>query len=199
MALTLVNTRYRRMALGTAERERRLGAIDPTDFEHFVGEQREALVRFLHRRTRSQDDAEDIAQESLTRLIRYRSHAPDTWGALLYRIALNALNDRGRRAASRHDAQHFSLDDEAMELASAEPSHEQRTASEQDLVALQRALLRLPGRCRQIYLLNRIEGMTYAEIAEHCSISVKAVEKHVSRALHLLRERLGTFHTELEP
>ena len=133
------------MALGNAEREPMLDAIESIDFERFVREQREALVRFLHRRTRSQDDAEDIAQESLTRLMRYRGHAPDTWMALLYRIAVNALHDRSRRACSRHDAQHISLDDEAIELASAEPSHEQRMASEQDLVALQRALLRLPG------------------------------------------------------
>lgn len=184
------------MALGTAERDT-LGAIDPTTFEHFVREQREALVRFLHRRTRSQDDAEDLAQESLTRLMRYRGNAPDTWAALLYRIAVNALNDRSRRAITRHDAQHVSLDGDVSELASSEPSHEQRTASEQDLLALQHALLRLPGRCRQIYLLNRIEGMTYTEVAEHCGISVKAVEKHISRALRLLRERLGAFTTEL--
>lgn len=186
------------MALGSAEHKQMLAGVgNPTDFDGFVREQREALVRFLLRRTRSPDDAEDLAQESLTRLMRYRAHAPETWTALLYRIAVNALHDRSRRAVSRFDALHVSLDDEAGELPSSEPSHEQRTASEQDLVALQRALLRLPGRCRQVYLLNRIEGMTYSEIAEHCCISVKAVEKHISRALRLLRERLGAFHTEL--
>jgi RNA polymerase sigma-70 factor (ECF subfamily) len=185
------------MALGSAEHKQMFaGAGNPTDFDGFVREQREALVRFLLRRTRSPDDAEDLAQESLTRLMRYRGHAPETWMALLYRIAVNALHDRSRRALTRFDSQHVSLDEEAIELHSAEPSHEQRTASEQDLVALQRALLRLPERCRQVYLLNRIEGMTYTEIADHCGISVKAVEKHISRALRLLRERLGAFNTE---
>ncbi|HEX5305506.1 MAG TPA: RNA polymerase sigma factor [Dyella sp.] len=186
------------MALGTAEPEQTLaGTGYSNEFDSFVRAQRETLVRFLHRRTRSAADAEDLAQESLTRLMRYRGHAPETWTALLYRIAVNALNDRSRRAASRFDAQHVSLDDGA-ELATGEPSHEQRTASQQELVALQRALLRLPDRCRQIYLLHRIEGMTYTEIADHCGISVKAVEKHISRALHLLRERLGALHKELK-
>jgi RNA polymerase sigma-70 factor (ECF subfamily) len=187
------------MALGAAEPEQTLaGTGHSNEFDGFVRSQRETLVRFLHRRTRSADDAEDLAQESLTRLMRYRGHAPETWMALLYRIAVNALHDRSRRAASHFDAHHVSLDDEAGELAANEPSHEQRTASQQELVALQRALLRLPQRCRQIYLLNRIEGMTYNEIADHCGISVKAVEKHISRALRLLRERLGAFHTEVE-
>ena len=185
------------MAVGAAGSKHSLAdAGNPTEFDGFVKSQRESLVRFLHRRTRSPDDAEDLAQESLTRLMRYRSHGPDTWAALLYRIAVNALHDRSRRAASRFDAHHVSLEEEAADLAANEPSHEQRTASEQELAALQRALLRLPDRCRQIYLLNRIEGMSYTEIATHCGISVKAVEKHVSRALRLLRERLGTFHTE---
>lgn len=190
--ITLVNTRYYRMDVGSVERERssaRLG--DPNDFEAFVREQREALVRFLHRRTRSEEDAQDIAQESLVRLMRYRRHAPESWTSLLYRIAINALNDRLRRAQSHRDAQHVSLDGEFEELVSPEPSHEQRVATQQELMALQQALLGLPGRCRQIYLLNRIEGMSYTQIADHCGISVKAVEKHISKALRLLRERLG--------
>ncbi|MEW5835170.1 MAG: RNA polymerase sigma factor [Pseudomonadota bacterium] len=188
------------MALGPAGPKRSLArADDANEFDGFVRSQRDGLVRFLQRRTRSADDAEDLAQESFTRLIRYRGYAPDTWAGLLYRIAVNALHDRGRRAASRFDALHVSLDEEAGDLAASEPSHEQRTASEQELAALQRALLRLPDRCRQVYLLNRIEGMSYTEIAEHCGISVKAVEKHISRALRLLRERLGAYHTEVRP
>ena len=188
------------MALGPAGPKRSLAQADEADeFDGFVRSQRDGLVRFLQRRTRSADDAEDLAQESFTRLMRYRGHAPDSWAGLLYRIAVNALHDRGRRSVSRFDAQHVSLDDAAGELPNEEPSHEQRTATEQELVALQRALLRLPDRCREVYLLNRIEGMSYTEIAEHCGISVKAVEKHVSRALRLLRERLAAHHTEVRP
>ena len=187
------------MSLGTADPSTSLACDGtPADFDGFVRTQREGLVHFLQRRTRSVDDAEDLAQESLARLVRYRGHAPDTWAALLYHIAVNALHDRSRRAASRHDAQHVSLDGEAAELPATEPSHEQRTATEQELALLQRALLRLPDRCRQVYLLNRIEGMTYPEIAEHCGISVKAVEKHISRALRALRERMGHLHREVQ-
>lgn len=185
------------MGLGSAEHDK--PTVVPVlrgDFDAFVRRERDGLVRFLHRRTGSEDDAQDIAQESLTRLMRYREQAPDGWASLLYRIAINALNDRKRRAHSHYDAQHVSLDVEVTELVSTEPTHEQRTATEQELMALQRALLRLPERCRQVYLLNRIEGMTYTEIATHCGISIKAVEKHISRALRLLRERLGAPDTE---
>jgi len=57
-------------------------------------------------------------------------------------------------------------------------------------VAVRAAVLRLPPRCREVYLLNRIEDMSYTEIARHCGISVKAVEKHIGKALSLLRVHL---------
>ena len=56
------------------------------------------------------------------------------------------------------------------------------------------AILQLPLRCRQVYLLNRIDGMSYPQIASHCDISVKAVEKHIGKALTMLRLRLRAGH-----
>ena len=183
------------MELPSVEREQALPVLDDSsDFEAFVRGQREGLVRFLRRRTALEEDAQDLAQESLVRLMRYRGHAPTAWAALLYRIALNALNDRLRRAHTHRETQHTTLDVDFAELASPEPSHEQRLATQQELAMLQGVLLGLPLRCRQIYLLNRIEDMSYTEIAEHCGISVKAVEKHISKALRLLRERLASFN-----
>ena len=40
-------------------------------------------------------------------------------------------------------------------------------------------------------LLNRITGMSYAQIARHCGITAKTVEKHIARALQGLRQELG--------
>jgi RNA polymerase sigma-70 factor (ECF subfamily) len=179
------------MELQSAECGQSLPVPSPSDFEAFVRAQREGLVCFLRRRTPLEEDAQDLAQESLFRLMRYREHAPTAWASLLYRIAINALNDRVRRSHTHREAQHTTLETDFAKLASPEPSHEQRIATQQELAALRGAMLGLPVRCRQIYLLNRIEDMSYAEIAEHCGISIKAVEKHISKALRLLRERLA--------
>lgn len=43
---------------------------------------------------------------------------------------------------------------------------------------------------REVFLMNRIEEMTYREIAKRLDLSVKAVEKRMSQAIGLLRERL---------
>jgi RNA polymerase sigma factor (sigma-70 family) len=162
-------------------------------FDRFVSEQREALLRFLRRLTACEADAEDIAQESFLGLVRYRESEPvEAWRPLLFRIALNAFNDRRRRNSVRPEAGWISLSEAQVgEVASADAPHEQRIADQQELALVRDTILRLPERCRQIYLLNRIEGMSYSEIARHCAISVKAVEKQITKALAVLRERVG--------
>jgi len=53
-----------------------------------------------------------------------------------------------------------------------------------------RILDRLPERCGKIFYMNRFEGLTYSEIAEKLSISVKTVESNMGRALKEFRKEL---------
>jgi len=52
------------------------------------------------------------------------------------------------------------------------------------------ALGELPPETREIFLLNREDGLTYTQIAARYALSVKAVERHMVRALNHLRLRL---------
>lgn len=170
-------------------------------FVAFLRDNREALIAFLRKSAASHEDAQDIAQETMMRMLRYRDQPPDALKILMYRIAINALNDRGRRQKTRHAPEHVSLDEDYHALPSQEPSHDQRVATEQELALVRAAIMQLPVRSRQIYLLNRINGMSYTQIAKHCGISVKAVEKNIGRALALLRARMkeSGYETLQEP
>ena len=44
----------------------------------------------------------------------------------------------------------------------------------------------LPERCREVFLLHRVESLSYSQIAARCGISVSAVEKNIARACLLL-------------
>ncbi|TDR48636.1 RNA polymerase sigma-70 factor (ECF subfamily) [Tahibacter aquaticus] len=162
-------------------------------FDRFVMEQRQALLGFLGRLNANQADAEDIAQESFLSLVRYRDQEPvESWRPLLFRIALNAWNDRRRRQHTRSDLTWLSLQEVGTEqVPSSDVPHDKRISDQQELALIRDTILQLPQRCRQVYLLNRIEGMSYSEIARHCGISVKAVEKHIAKALVTLRERVA--------
>jgi RNA polymerase sigma-70 factor (ECF subfamily) len=51
---------------------------------------------------------------------------------------------------------------------------------------LEAAMLRLKPKTREIFLAKRLDGMSYAEIAERTGLSVKGVEKHMSKAIAML-------------
>lgn len=56
---------------------------------------------------------------------------------------------------------------------------------------INRALDDLPDKCKEIFLMNRFDGLKYREVAEKLDISIKTVETQMSRALKTLRERLS--------
>ena len=56
--------------------------------------------------------------------------------------------------------------------------------------ALQEAIDKLPERCREIFVLSKMDEMSNKEIAEHLNISVKTVEIQMTKALSRLRMEL---------
>lgn len=56
-----------------------------------------------------------------------------------------------------------------------------------------KAIELLPNECRKIFLLSRLDGLKYSEIAEQLGISVKTVETQMSRALNKLKAELKDY------
>ena len=118
----------------------------------------------------------------MERLIRYRAHSADELRLLLYRIARNRLADRGRSSQSRP---HLSLaeHDGGNEPSSTSPDPLRQAESGQMLSLLRQALFKLPERAREVYLLNRITGMSShadrAALWNYCQDR----GKHIARAL----------------
>ncbi|MGZ2834454.1 sigma factor-like helix-turn-helix DNA-binding protein, partial [Pseudomonas aeruginosa] len=56
-----------------------------------------------------------------------------------------------------------------------------------------KALGELPERTRNIFLLNRLDGLTYTQLAARYAVSVKAIERDMSRALNHLRQRFDDY------
>src|SRR3546814_15848193 len=57
----------------------------------------------------------------------------------------------------------------------------------QELELAKRVIGRLPPGCRHVFLLSRSHGLSNLEIAARCGVSIKLVEKQISRALRELR------------
>lgn len=170
---------------------------DCQDFETFSREQHAPLLNFLRQRT-GEDDARDIAQESLSRLLRYRYAEPaEAWRPLLYRIARNLVHEQYRRSQSRRER--YNVPVETIELPDPAPPPDLVIQRTQQHAWLREAMLSLPPRCRQVFVLVRIEGLSQGEVAKRCGISLKTVEKHLAKALTALCDKAGIWDSGASP
>jgi RNA polymerase sigma factor (sigma-70 family) len=150
----------------------------------------DSLIRFLRQRLRVKEDAADVAQETYIRMMRYEGSSEiQSPSSVLFRIAINVANDLGRSEQARRADDQTSIDE--IEVASDAPPVERLIAAEQDLSLLYNAIEQLPPKCRNVFLLSRVHQMTYPQIAAHCRISVKMVEKHISHALAICMKKVG--------
>jgi RNA polymerase sigma factor (sigma-70 family) len=152
-----------------------------------------ALLSFVRRRVGSDSEAADIAQETYLRVLRYRNEQDvAALKALLFQIALNLLTDRARLARTEHRAETIPLEDELPVIAD-DPSQYRQVAGSQDLQRALAAVEKLPRKCREVFVLRRLQGMNHQQIAERLGISVKAVERHMTRAIHECRKKVGEY------
>jgi RNA polymerase sigma factor (sigma-70 family) len=162
----------------------------PLSVQEIIRRHHSALIKFLRRRLSVADDAEDVAQETYIRMMKYEGSSElNSPSAMLFRIAVNVANDHGRAAVARHAAKHSDVQD--FEIASELPSAERELLASQTFEIVLAAIEELPPKCRQVFLLSRASDMTYPEIAVHCGISVKMVEKHISKAIAHCLAKVG--------
>lgn len=149
------------------------------------------LVRYVHSRVDNSVDVDDIIQEALARLLRYRGD-PEVQDVrlMLFRIANNLLTDYYRRNERQHADGHVALD-LAGPLQAPDKPHVDRVAHEQTLDRLMRAIARLPPKCRLAFTLSRFDAIPHKEIARRMGVSVKAVEKHLARAMLACKAAAG--------
>ncbi|WP_426992416.1 RNA polymerase sigma factor [Methylomonas sp. CM2] len=151
---------------------------------------RPQLQQFLVRRVHCPDTAAELLQEVYLRLPHLKP-PPQTEGevrAWLYRVAGNLSIDH-IRAESRHaELLERFCGDAGEEDVTAAPDHVAMFCEE--IQRVQALLAQLPPRCAQILRLNRLEGLTYAEVGAHLGISRSLVEKEMVKILDHLRAGL---------
>lgn len=139
-----------------------------------------AIYRYLLRMLGSRDRAEELTQDVFVRALkgadRYEDRAQER--AWLFRIARNLQLDELRRVR-RTPATGPAGTDEPLQ-----PAQQALRAS------LRQALAMLPLEEREAFVLAEVVGLSYAEIAEACSVTSAAVRSRIYRARMQLRSVL---------
>lgn len=140
-----------------------------------------SLVRQLTRKTGCRELARDLVNETFVRLLRMappklaRIEQPE---AFLRQVSANLLRDWSRAKLARERSK------PALDPGSEAQLNQVAVLESRDtLRRLEHAMSRLRPKTREIFLAHRIYGFTYAEIADRTGLSVKGVEKQMSKAI----------------
>jgi RNA polymerase sigma factor (sigma-70 family) len=151
-----------------------------------------SLLRYLRDLLVRREDAEDVAQETFLRLVRAEGLEPSEARvrAFMFKVATNLAYDRfrQRRAHGRQD------DTELVALPDEAPPAERVVALEQGVAIVERTLLRLPVRCRQVFLLRVSHEWSYEAIAAHLGVGKRTVEREMQQALQACAQNLEKGH-----
>lgn len=155
-------------------------------FEKIFNLHAKNLKRFIFSKTRDEDLAEDIIQDTFVKIWEDCEKVFfDTVKSYLYTIANNLFLNiiKHNKVVQIHQ--------ENFVKTSTNESPEFMLLEEEFLLKLEKTIADLPEKQREVFLLNRIEKKKYKDIAIQLDISVKAVEKRMHGALLVLREKIG--------
>ena len=142
------------------------------------------LFGFFYRMTDDRAAAQDLVQDVFVRLLKYRRsyRVEGSFESWLYQIARN----------SRHDfaAKNPAMDsiDDGIDVAAKGPGPALRLEQHEDAALLKKALRRLPMDKRELIVLARYRGLTYAQLAALTGASAATMRVRLHRAIRQLEE-----------
>lgn len=153
---------------------------------------RSDLVRFFTLRTGSSAEAEDVVQDMALKISGMDDSAIENPTAFLYRLGTNVMLDRlrsSRRTLARDDDYHKTFSSSGHGEAQADsPSPDAALDARRRLARVMESVREMPPQCRRVFLMHKIEGLSYGDIAAALGVSRSAVEKHMMNALKRLAE-----------
>jgi RNA polymerase sigma factor (sigma-70 family) len=167
-------------AVSTADQEPDSSGEWGTQIDALYRERADNLIRRLTPAA-DRETASDVVHEAFARFSaltgtrRLIIARPD---AYLYRICVNLIRDLARSRQVHAQA----IADPSL-AAEAWQNPVVQLEQRDELRRLEAAMLRLKPKTREIFLAKRLDGLTYAEIAERTGLSVKGVEKHMAKAI----------------
>ncbi|WP_104494416.1 RNA polymerase sigma factor [Paracoccus denitrificans] len=148
---------------------------------------------YLARMLRDPDLAEDLTQDAFLRCCTALQSGgrPENLRGYLYRIARNIAVDHLRLQKRRRTD--MPGDHVLAAIADPRPGQERWMIDRERLKVFLRALAALPDKTQRIFVLHRIQRLSYREVARHMELSESSVQKHLARALLEVTRRLREY------
>jgi RNA polymerase sigma-70 factor (ECF subfamily) len=163
---------------------------DEYEFNNFYKQEVNNVFRYIFIKNKNKDEAFDIVQEAFIKIwencnkfniSKVKSYLFSTATNIFYNV-------------KKHDKVVQNYQNETPNLYIDSNTPENVLRGKEFKYKLENAINNLTDAQREVFLLNRIEGKKYKEIATMLNISIKAVEKRMSKALLSLRAEIDEFN-----
>jgi RNA polymerase sigma factor (sigma-70 family) len=146
------------------------------------------LRMLLLRRGRTREEAEDLIQDAFLKMQEYcerggQVRQPEGFLVrTVLRLAANARRDAHRNLYCEEPVENLTL------IVDTTPTPDEVLAGDQCLERMRDALDAVSRRTRDVFFMQRLDGLSYAQIAQRLGVSLSAVEKHIATALAILAD-----------
>ncbi|MCL2290655.1 MAG: RNA polymerase sigma-70 factor [Bacteroidetes bacterium] len=160
-------------------------------FEMLFKQWYEPLCRYAYSMLHNQEEAEDITQKTFCKLWdqREKMEIHTSIKSYLYRMVHNACLNKIKQWQMQSE-HHEQIAYSSVSVA----NHVEQTVAHKELShQIELAIAALPERCREVFLLSRMQHLSYIEIAQKMQISPNTVETQIVKALKTLRIKLKDY------
>ena len=146
------------------------------------------LRLLLLRRGRTREEAEDLIQDAFLKMQEYcerggQVRQPEGFLVrTVLRLAANARRDAHRNLYYEEPVENLTL------IVDTTPTPDEVLAGDQCLERMRDALDAVSRRTRDVFFMQRLDGLSYSQIAQRLGVSISAVEKHIATALAILAD-----------
>ena len=170
----------------------RLKEADKNSFRDLFTKHHQSLFNFVLYRLKDEVIADDIVQETFLRVWKHKKNIKPNQSFFSYiaKISNNLCMDYFRHENVKIRHQDFIPEPTQSDMDNPADQYESKTLEEK----IQRIVnYNLPEKCREIFILSRVNGLPNQDIAELLDISRRTVENQLYRALKILRSKLTNY------
>lgn len=146
------------------------------------------LCRIAYRYVQNKEECEDIVQETFVLIWQKKKDNLSDKEFVSYIVTAvknNCLSFLRKQKIETIYMEDMSLSPLAIEANNERIEEDQDHSPEETLIKI---LSILPPKCREVFMMSKLQSMKYREIAKELDISEKTVENHISKAIRMLRE-----------
>ncbi len=152
-------------------------------FNNIYSQNFQKLTHYLVKKCGCMTESEDLAQEAFFKFWKNRHKVEKgRESSFLFTIANNLFIDKTRKTKVRRT--YLS----SINFVSENNTPEYLLRMKEQEIKVQENIQSMPIKSREVFVMNKLNDMTYVEIAKSLDLSVKAIEKRMSKALHIFRQ-----------